>query len=130
MVGTQTSVQYWIQVGGCDQCALQGGGVTEDEGNISLSLDAPPANDQRSGARPVALGATVENFTFGALSDVGESLTCGPVPYDKTVWYRFATTATGAVTVAGSGFRQVVSRVPRATGRRWAARPARARPPR
>ncbi len=130
MVGTQSSVQYWIQVGGCDQCALQGGGFTDDEGNISLSLDAPPANDQRSGARPVALGQTVENFTFGALSDVGETLTCGPVPYDKTVWYRFAHDRHRR----GHGRRQRLSagRQPctGATGSGWAARPARGRPPR
>src|SRR4051794_34001001 len=65
VVDAEDGTDYWIQVGGCDQCA------TKDAGNISLSLDEPPANDQRSGARTVSLGTGVDDFTFGALTDAG-----------------------------------------------------------
>ena len=109
VIDTDPGVQYFIQVGGCDQCPANGGGVTDNEGAINLALDTPPQNDSRSGATQVTLGANADDFTFGALSDPGETLTCGTTAYDKTVWYRFTVPATGTATITASGFPLSVS---------------------
>ena len=113
VLDTQPGVTYFIQAGGCDQCPLNGGGVTDDAGAISILLASPPGNDQRGSARTAALGANLDDFTFGALSDAGETLSCtagsATQTYDKTVWFRFTTTARGTATVNASGFPLVAS---------------------
>jgi hypothetical protein len=96
---------------------VSGGGFTDDEGGIDLSLDAPPPNDHRSGARALSLGAAVDSLTFGALTDNGEALQCGTVDFGKTTWYRFSVPASGTVSVSASGFPLVVGLYP-ATGNR------------
>jgi hypothetical protein len=117
VVPTDDNVQYWIQVGGCDQCPLEGGGVSDDAGSIDISLDAPPLNDQRAGARPVDLGKTVDQLTFGAVTDNGEAARCGTVDYGKTTWYRFSVPASGTVSISASGFPLVASLYPANGGR-------------
>jgi hypothetical protein len=109
VIPTDAGEQYFIQVGGCDQCPANGGGFTDNEGVINLALDTPPQNDSRSGASPLTLGANADDFTFGALSDQGETLTCGTTAYDKTVWYRFTVPAPGTATITASGFPLSVS---------------------
>jgi hypothetical protein len=113
VVDTDPGVQYFIQVGGCDGCTFEDGSPTDDAGQVSLLLASPPANDQRSGARTAPLGASVDDLTFGALSDAGETVSCKvgatTQAYDKTVWYRFTTPGPGTVTASASGFPLVAS---------------------
>ena len=104
VIPTDDNLEYFIQVGGCDQCPPGPGPYTPDEGNIAISLDEPPANDERGAARTIPLNTTVENFTFGALSNSSEAVTCAGVDFDKTVWYRFTTPAAGTLTLTASGF--------------------------
>jgi hypothetical protein len=114
VVPTDDGVEYYVQVGGC--CGGDGP-AQSDEGPFSISLFPPPPNDSKSNAAPVALNEAVDGFTFGALSDNGETLTCNGAPYDKTVWYRFDSPGEGDITVTAGGFDTVVS-VYRADGGR------------
>jgi hypothetical protein len=62
----------------------------------------PPANDERGGAFPIALGETVDQDTTGATSNMTDPTEC-PVQFgvgsSDTVWYEFTATGDGFVEV-------------------------------
>lgn len=63
----------------------------------------PPANDERTGAFPIAVGDTAEQDTRGATSNATDPGECPDQPIvgfsNSTVWYSLTTTAPGFVEV-------------------------------
>ena len=106
---------YYVQVGGCDGCAIDGD-PTLDHGNAALYVYPPPPNDRRGAPRSIALNTIVTTPTWGALTDTGEKLTCesaaGNAPFAKTAWYQFTTPSAGTVSVDASGVDAAISLYP------------------
>ena len=84
-------------------------GVTSNFSICLSIIPPPPANDNCSGALPIACGATVSGTTTGATFDnVG---TCGTSNTAPGVWYSFTSPANGDATVSlcGSSYDTKIS---------------------
>jgi hypothetical protein len=95
---------YRIQVGSCavntpDGCSPAG------TGRLHVRATSPaPANDARAAPAPLPAGQAVTGDNYAASEEAGEIVSCGLLPYGRTVWYRFTAPSVGGArfTVTGA----------------------------
>jgi Putative metal-binding motif len=107
---SQNGKKYFVMLAGCTvnpQCGAS-------EGNILMTADDRPGNDERSAATAVAVNRTIDGDNLGATTNGTELNECGSGhPYGRTVWYRFTAPAKGTATVnvSSAGLGDPVVRV-------------------
>ena len=95
---------YRIQVGSC-AVNTPNGCQGAASGVIRLKATSPPpTNDARAAATPLAAGQPVAGDNYASSEELGEIVSCGLLPYGRTVWYRFNAPSVGGVrfTVTGA----------------------------
>lgn len=108
---------YRIQVGSCAVNAAHGcQGAASGVIHVKAT-SPPPANDQRAAATPLASGQTLNGDNYASGEEGGEIVSCGLLPYGRTVWYRFTAPAVGGVRFTVNGANPSIA-VFNATGER------------
>ena len=101
--GSVAGTVYRIQAGSCavntvDGCSPVG------TGRLHVRATSPaPANDARAAAVALPAGQAVAGDNYGAGEEAGEIISCGLLPYGRTVWYRFTAPSVGGVRFTVSG---------------------------
>src|SRR5436190_4781481 len=87
---TTRGEQYFVQVGSVVDQANK-----FFVGDVAVTLESAPANDDRALAMTVAAGQAVSADTFLANLDANEVSRCGDRNFGRTVWFRFNAPSAG-----------------------------------
>ncbi len=94
---------YRIQVGSCSVNTSSGcQGPASGFIHVKATSPAPP-NDLRGAAAALPAGQTVAGDNYASGEEPGEIISCGLLPYGRTVWYRFTAPAVGGVRFTVNG---------------------------
>ncbi len=107
MISSVAGREYAVQAGSCSPAEMCAPNTTA--GNITLRVSPTPANDDRAAPTPIIAGAAVSATNNGATLQAGETATCDPDPYAKTVWFSYMAPAYGTAVFSASGFDTVLA---------------------
>lgn len=104
LIDTVAGRRYLAQLGGCaNPTAPPVACYGIPRGEVRMRVSAPPSNDDRSAAFPIAADAPVNATNTGATVEPGEKTKCGTSDVAKTIWFRFEAPAVGQATFSVAG---------------------------